>query len=240
MKRDIHDFSRFLFLVPVLVFSFVWVHILIVEMNSFNIDIFDYGVAYNLVWKEAFGVHALPSAVGYLPYIIPSKLISFVLVPYVRLFPSIYDLLIMQVVVIALPSVILYLLSMKLTNNKISISLAVEIMWLLYYPNSALIDYPFHYQTIFPLFYILSFLLFYLKRFKLSFVSLFLASITSLIAPIILIFTIPTFYILKQKMKDHYQETNSRFFYCFYAGAICLKSTMPLLWLLLRENLASS
>lgn len=229
MKRDIHDFSRFLFLVPVLVFSFVWVHILIVEMNSFNIDIFDYGVAYNLVWKEAFGVHALPSAVGYLPYIIPSKLISFVLVPYVRLFPSIYDLLIMQVVVIALPSVILYLLSMKLTNNKISISLAVEIMWLLYYPNSALIDYPFHYQTIFPLFYILSFLLFYLKRFKLSFVSLFLASITSLIAPIILIFTIPTFYILKQKMKDHYQETNSRFFYCFYAGIIAVSLFILLL-----------
>ena len=169
-------------------------------MDSFNITIFDYGVNYNLVWKEAFGIPALSSSVGYLPYIDETKLISFVLVPYVRFFPGIYDLLIMQVIVIAIPSVILYFLSMKLTN-RIAVSLGVEILWLLYYPNNALINYPFHYQTIFPLFYILGFSFFYLRKFKLSFISLFLASITSLLAPLILLFTIPTFYILRRKMK---------------------------------------
>ena len=228
MKRDVQYFSKFIFLIPFLAFCILWIYILILEMNSFNIGIFDYGVAYNLAWKEAFGVPSLPSAVGYLPYMYATKLISFALVPYVRLFPSIYDLLIMQVVVIALPSIILYFLSMKLTN-KITVSLAVEILWLLYYPNSALIDYPFHYQTIFPLFYILGFLLFYLKKFKLSLLSLFFASITSLIAPLILIFTIPTFYILRKKMKDHYREINSRTFYFLYAGIFAVSLFILLL-----------
>ena len=222
MVRSNHNmgyFSKLLFLVPVLIFSSVWIYVMIAQMDTFHLYIFDYGVAYNLVWREAFGIPALPSNVSYLPYFLPTKLISFILVPYVRLFPSIYDLLILQVIIIALPSVILYYFSLKLTNNNI-ISLLVEILWLLYYPNSALIYYGFHYMTIFPLFYMFGFLLFYLKRFKLSLISLFLASITSLIAPIIIIFTIPTFYILRKKMKDHYQEANRRAFYYFYAGIL--------------------
>ena len=211
-----------------LVFSIIWIYVLIIEMNAFNIDIFDYGVAYNLSWREAFGVPSLPSAVGYLPYLDVTKLISFVLIPYVRLFPSIYNLLILQVVVIALPSVFLYFLSLKLTNSRRS-SLVVEILWLLYYPNSAVISYPFHYQTIFPLFYILGFLLFYLKRFKLSLISLFFASITSLIAPLILLFTIPTFYILRKKMKDHFKEVNTQVFYFLYVCISGISLSMLLL-----------
>jgi uncharacterized membrane protein len=197
-------------------------------MNSFNIDIFDYGVAYNLVWREAFGIPAYPSAVGYLPYMYTTKLISFVIAPYVRLFPSIYDLLVLQVLVISFPSVLLYFLSMKLTN-KISISIAVEVLWLLYYPNSAIIDYPFHYQTLFPMFYILGFMLFHEKRIKLSLISLFLASITSLIAPLILLFTIPTFYILIKKKKDHYHEVNKMVYYLFYAGIFAISMFVLLL-----------
>lgn len=197
-------------------------------MDSFNITIFDYGVNYNLVWKEAFGIPALSSSVGYLPYIDETKLISFVLVPYVRFFPGIYDLLIMQVIVIAIPSVILYFLSMKLTN-RIAVSLGVETLWLLYYPNNALINYPFHYQTIFPLFYILGFSFFYLRKFKLSFISLFLASITSLLAPLILLFTIPTFYILRSKMKNDYDKVSNSTLYLFYVGIIATSIFLILL-----------
>jgi uncharacterized membrane protein len=198
------------------------------ELDSFKIYIFDYGVAYNLVWREAFGIPSLPSTVSYLPYFLPTKLISFVLVPYVRLFPNIYDMLIMQVIVIALPSIILYFLSMKLTN-KITVSLAVEVLWLLYYPNNALIYSGFHFITIFPLFYLLGFLFFYLKKFKLSLISLFFASITSLLAPMILLFTIPTFFILRRKMKDHYREVNSRVFNFLYAGIFAVSLFVLLL-----------
>jgi uncharacterized membrane protein len=228
INRSFEYFSRLFFLVPVLIFSILWIHIMILELDSFNIDIFDYGVVYNLAWKEAFGIPALPSTVAYLPYFLPTKLISFVLVPYIRLFPNIYDLLIMQVIVIALPSIILYFLSMKLTN-KITVSLAVEILWLLYYPNNALIYYGFHYQTIFPLFYILGFSLFYLRKFKLSLLSLFFASITSLLAPLILFFTIPTFFIVRKKMKNHYQEVKSRAFYFLYAGIFAVSLFVLLL-----------
>ena len=227
-NHNIRYYSKLFFIVPLLIFSGFWIYIMIIKMDTFNVGIFDYGVAYNLVYKEAFGIPAYPSNVNYLPYLITTKLISFIFVPYVRLFPSIYDLLIMQVIIIAFPSVILYFFALKLTNNSMY-SLLIEILWLLYYPNNALIYYGFHYQTVFPLFYILGFLLFYLKKFKLSLMSLFFATITSLIAPIIIIFTIPTFYILRKKMKDHYQESSNVSFYYFYIGILTVSLFILLL-----------
>ena len=228
MNYNVKALLRYLFLIPFLLFLFVWVYVLLIEMDSFQISIFDYGVAYNLVWREAFGVSSLPSSVGYLPYLYSTKLISFVLVPYVFLFPSIYDLLVMQVIVIALPSIILYLFSMKLTN-KVSISLTMEILWLLYYPNSAVINYPFHYQTIFPLFYLCGFILFYLKRLRLSLISFSFASITNLLAPFIIVFTIFTLFLQIKKMKSHYSDISSKTFILFSTGVIIVAFSIVLL-----------
>jgi uncharacterized membrane protein len=49
-------FKSLYFLLPVALFLVIWSYVLIIEMNSFQIGIFDYGVAYNLLWREAFGV----------------------------------------------------------------------------------------------------------------------------------------------------------------------------------------
>ncbi|EQB65316.1 MAG: hypothetical protein AMDU2_EPLC00011G0002 [Thermoplasmatales archaeon E-plasma] len=202
-------FKSLYFLFPVALFSVIWCYVLIVEMNSFNIGIFDYGVAYNMLWREAFGVASYPSSAGYLPYFEPIKMISFLLIPYMLLFPSIYNLLILQVIVFAVPAVILYFLSMRLTKSK-KISLIVDIVWLLYYPNSAAINYPFHYQTLFPLFYLLGFLLLYLKKVKIASASFAISALTNLLAPFILILTIPTIYLLNLEMKKHNEGFNKR------------------------------
>ena len=210
-----------MFIFPVLIFSTVWIYVLIVQMETFNIGIFDYGVAYNLVWREAHGVTSLPSAVGYLPYFSPYKLISFVLVPYFLLFPSVYNLLVMQVLVFAFTSVILYFLSIKLTK-KVSISLAIEIVWLLYYPNSAAISYPFHFMTIFPLFYTLAFLFVEMRKKALTLVSFFFAAITSLLAPIILIFTLPVLYSRYKKISSQQNGYNRTSFLIIIIGILLI------------------
>ena len=56
INRSFQLFFRMFFLVPVLIFSISWIRIMIMELDSFKIYIFDYGVAYNLVWREAFGI----------------------------------------------------------------------------------------------------------------------------------------------------------------------------------------
>lgn len=198
-------FKSLYFLLPVALFLVIWSYVLIIEMNSFQIGIFDYGVAYNLLWREAFGVASYHSPAGYLPYFEPIKMISFLLIPYMLLFPSIYNLLILQVIVFAVPAVILYFLSMHLTKSK-KISLIVEIVWLLYYPNSAAISYPFHYQTLFPLFYLLGFLLLYVKKVKIASIPFAISALTNLLAPFILILTIPTIFLLNLERKHHNDE----------------------------------
>ena len=201
------DLKRIMFIFPVLIFSITWIYVLVVQMETFQIGIFDYGVAYNLVWREAHSMASLPSEVGYLPYFESTKLISFILVPYFLIFPSVYNLLVMQVLVFVLTSVVLYFFSIRLTK-KVGISLMVEIIWLLYYPNSAAISYPFHFMTFFPLFYTMGFLFLEMRQKSLSLLSFFLASITSLIAPIILIFTIPILHFRYQKIMTQQNEKN--------------------------------
>ena len=185
-------------LIPVVIFSVMWSYILIVQLNSFNNGIFDYGVSYNLLWKEAFGVPAYPSSVGYLPYMNPTRLITFLLIPYMRLFPSLYNLLILDAVIMSLPAAVLYFLTLEISGSR-KISFAVEMLWLLYYPNSAAIYYTFHYENLFPLFYIMGFYFFYTKRVKLSSLSFIISSITNLLAPLVLIFTIPTICLLRKR-----------------------------------------
>ena len=201
------DLKGMMFIFPVLIFSITWIYILVVQMETFQIGIFDYGVAYNLVWREAHSVASLPSAVGYLPYFESIKLISFILVPYFLLFPSVYNLLVLQVLAFALTSIVLYFFSIRLTK-KVGISLIVEIIWLMYYPNSAAIIYPFHFMTFFPLFYTMGFLFLEMRQKSLSLLSFFFASITTLIAPIILIFTIPVLHFRYTKIMTQQNERN--------------------------------
>jgi len=104
-------------LLPVFIYSVVWSYFLIIKMDTFNVGIFDYGVAYNLLWKEALNVASYPSFVGYLPYMNATKLISFVLVPYMRLFPSTYNLLILQSIVITLSGLGLYFITKHITHK---------------------------------------------------------------------------------------------------------------------------
>ena len=215
-------------MLPVVSFLLIWIFALLTQIEIFNVGIFDYGVAYNLVWREAFNIKSFPSNVGYLPYYYPYKLISFLLVPYVLLFPGISDLLVMQVLIVAVPSIILYFLALKLTK-RISISIALEVLWLIYYPNNSLLMYYFHFQTLFPVFYMLGFFLFFCRKLKLSLASFFLAALTNLLSPIILIFTIPTLYIHIKKMKEHYTNLNAKIFAEFASVILIVSMTILLL-----------
>ena len=197
-------------IVPPLLFFIIWSYVLLQEFRSFNITIFDYGVAYNLLWRESYGVTSLPSTVGYLPYVDPRKLISFLLIPYLRFFPSVTDLLILQAFVLTIPAVVLYLITLKITSNR-KIAFLIECMWLLYYPNSAAIDYPFHYQTIFPIFYVLGFFFLFKGRKVLSAISLSLSAFTSLLAPIIIIFSVPVILSVNERFVKITSDPDKKF-----------------------------
>lgn len=189
--RLLHSYY-FYALLSILAYTVIWSLFLIVQMNTFNVGMFDYGVAYNLAWKEGFGVASYPSQIGYLPYMIPSKLISFILVPYMRLFPVSYNLLILQSLVISVTGFGLFLLAKRITGSG-KLSFFVEIIWLLYYPNAAANGYPFHYMTLFPLFYVFGYLFLVRGRLIISSFLFSLAALTDLLVPIIIIFSIPMF-----------------------------------------------
>jgi uncharacterized membrane protein len=204
-----------------LTYTVIWSYFLIVQMETFNIGMFDYGVAYNLVWKEAFGVASYPSQIGYLPYLIPSKLISFIIVPYMRFFPASYNLLILQSFVISMTGLGLFLLAKSITGSG-KLSLIVEIVWLLYYPNAAANGFPFHYMTLFPLFYVFGYL--FLVKGKLFISSAFfsLAAFTDLLVPIILLFSVPLFIYTIKRFQIDYSAQRKNLLY--FVSAIILIS----------------
>jgi len=210
-------------LLPVLIYSVVWSYFLIIQMDTFNVGMFDYGVAYNLLWKEAFNIPSYPSSVGYLPYMIATKLISFVLVPYMRLFPSTYNLLILQSIVIALPGLGLYFITKHITH-KASLGLFVEMVWMLYYPNAGANGYPFHYITLFPLFYIFGF--FFLIKNKVIYALIFfsLAAITDLLSPVILLFSIPMLVYSHMRFYKQYKLRNNTVMLFFIAAIVVVSS----------------
>ncbi|MEM3192514.1 MAG: DUF2079 domain-containing protein [Candidatus Parvarchaeota archaeon] len=186
--------NAFLSVSVVITFIYVaiWSFFLINQMDTFNIGIFDYGVAYNLLWKEAFLVPSYTSQVGYLPFYNPTKLISFILVPYMRVFPVAYNLLILQSTVIALSGFALFFLTRFLTKNSFY-AIMVQLIWLLYYPNSAAIGYPFHYMTLFAVFYIFGFYFLLKGKLIIGSILFILSALTNLLAPLILIFSLPLF-----------------------------------------------
>ncbi|QRF75036.1 putative membrane protein [Thermoplasmatales archaeon] len=182
--------STLISLLVVAIYTAVWSYFLIIQMETFNVGIFDYGVSYNLVWREAYMVSSYPSSVGYLPLYYTTKLISFLLVPYIWAFPSTYSLLILQSFIIAFSGFLLYLLANKLLK-KPYMALLVQVAWVLYYPNSAANGYPFHYMTLFPLFYILGFYLFFKGKLGWAALSFSLSVMTDLLSPVIILLSIP-------------------------------------------------
>lgn len=192
-------------------------------MDTFNVGMYDYGVAYNLLWREAFNVASYPSSIGYLTNLNSTKLISFALVPYMRLFPSVYNLLILQSFVIAFSGFGLYFVTKHVTRKPF-LGLFVEIIWMLYYPNSAANGYPFHYMTLFPLFYIFGFFFLIKNRVLYASILFSLAALTDLLVPIILLFSIPMFVYSHKRYYKPYKFTNNNIMLSFVAAIIVISS----------------
>ncbi len=191
--------ADFLAITLFFVYSAIWSAVLILLMNNFQIGIYDYGVAYNLLWRQAYSVPSYnsPFGVGYLSSIYYTKVISYLLVPVMWIYPSIYNLLIVQSLVFGASGFIVYLISKDILKSK-KVALLMETMWLIYYPVAAANVFPFHYQTLLDPFYLFGFYMLISNRKAISLMSFSLSMATSLLAPLILVFTIPSLWLLKR------------------------------------------
>lgn len=180
-----------------LLYSSLWSIILILMLDNFHITLFDYGLSYNLLWRQVNFIPSYnsPYGVGYLSSVYYTKLISYILIPVMWIYPAIYNLLIVQSLTFGISGIIVYLIASEILKNKRT-ALLIELMWLIYFPLAAANVFPFHYLTLFDPFYLLGFYFFMVERRLASVISFCLSAMTSLLAPIILLFTLPTFLLM--------------------------------------------
>ena len=171
-------------LLALVVFSLIWLEIKTNQYYSFHSYVFDLGVNYNLMWRV---IHGIGSA-GWLTSFEPFKTIFYVLSPVLLIYDSPLTLLYFQTMAIGVGVFAIYVISMKLTGDKV-ISNIFSILYLFYFPLGGALWYDFHYQVFFVPFYLFSIASF-LKGKYIPYATLsILASLTSMFSPILILFT---------------------------------------------------
>jgi len=167
------------------VYSIVYSCLTVLRYLSFNAGVADLGLAGEyLFYVFRGGLVASPSN----PHpIFMNKLIYIPLSVVYYFFPSEQLLLVFQTVWIALAAIPLYLISLKVMNNR-NMALFFGLLWLLYYPMAGVNWFDFHFMALFPTFFLSGYYFYLVNRTRYSFVFMILAAVTDYLVVLTVMF----------------------------------------------------
>ena len=177
---------QFIFLLfGIVIYSIVYSSLTLLRYLSFNAGVADLGMVGQILFY-AFRGGLIVSSSNPHP-ISMNKLIYIPLSIVYYFFPSEQLLLVFQTVWIALAAIPLYLISLKVMNNR-NVALFFGLLWLLYYPMAGVNWFDFHFMALFPTFFLSGYYFYLVNRTRYSFVFMILAAVTDYLVVLTVLF----------------------------------------------------
>lgn len=165
-----------------LIYFSIWAYIDILQYYTFNLHIWDVGVNFFLPYETSLGHFHNSIEFAVRPFQ-PQKLVYFLVVPIVLVFPYPISLVIFQIFLVAVSGNFVFLTARKLLNNNVE-SILLSTAYLFNFALFGVSFFPSHYSDFFPTFFIIAVYFQLISRKRLSVLFLILAAMSSYLAAI--------------------------------------------------------
>ncbi|MEM0134104.1 MAG: DUF2079 domain-containing protein [Thermoplasmatales archaeon] len=169
LSRMISDGFIASLIIAALYFS-TWSYIDISQYFSFHLHIWDVGINFFLPYQTSLFHFTNSISFAVSPFQ-PQKLIYFIMVPFVYVFPTPLTVVLIEIFLFSISGFFIFLLARLVLNNSLE-ALILEFTYLFSYEFYGAAYFPSHYQNLFSVFFVI-FFYFYVKGRK-TFSSLFL------------------------------------------------------------------
>lgn len=180
-----------------LVYSAAWSWIVLLRYFSYNADVFDLGLASDLLYHLSHvGTAYLLSNPSAIPF---NKLVVLLFTLPYTFFPDPEWLIVFQTVWLGLGVFPLYVISLKYLKSQY-VSVMISLSYLLYYPLAGVNWFDFHFMSVFPTAFLFSFMYYVQGRNVRAIIFGVLAIISDYLVPLIFLFLAA--YILLGRWRD--------------------------------------